>query len=214
MTKVFFVCQMGKANLWNVHRKILCYGDSNTYGYDPRSYLGGQYPDTVRWTALLEQQGWKVFNAGENGRSIPRCEWEVETALQAIRQLKPDIVTIMLGSNDLLQSPDLSAEDCALRMEHFLKKLLEYDFSCEYLLIAPPQMALGAWVGDKRIVGASRALSECYKAAAHRLGIHFADAGTWDVSLAFDGVHFSEGGHSAFANGLYETLVELSGDAE
>ena len=24
--------------------KILCFGDSNTYGYDPRFYFGGQYP--------------------------------------------------------------------------------------------------------------------------------------------------------------------------
>ena len=25
-------------------QRILCYGDSNTYGYDSRSYLGGRYP--------------------------------------------------------------------------------------------------------------------------------------------------------------------------
>ena len=23
---------------------LLCYGDSNTYGFDPRSYFGGRYP--------------------------------------------------------------------------------------------------------------------------------------------------------------------------
>ena len=28
--------------------KILCIGDSNTYGYDPRSYLGDRYPAEVR----------------------------------------------------------------------------------------------------------------------------------------------------------------------
>ena len=22
---------------------VICFGDSNTYGYDPRSYLGGRY---------------------------------------------------------------------------------------------------------------------------------------------------------------------------
>ena len=25
-------------------KRILCFGDSNTYGYDPRSYFGSQYP--------------------------------------------------------------------------------------------------------------------------------------------------------------------------
>ena len=38
-------------------RRLLCYGDSNTYGYDPRSYLGGRYPQSVRWTALLRDMG-------------------------------------------------------------------------------------------------------------------------------------------------------------
>ena len=32
-------------------RRVLCFGDSNTYGYDPRSFFGGRYPG--RWTDLL-----------------------------------------------------------------------------------------------------------------------------------------------------------------
>ena len=34
-------------------RTILCYGDSNTYGYDPQSPLGGRYPPQVRWPDQL-----------------------------------------------------------------------------------------------------------------------------------------------------------------
>lgn len=193
-------------------RKILCYGDSNTYGYDPRSYFGGQYPETVRWTALLEKQGWKVVNAGENGRSIPQREWEIEAVVQTICQLKPDIATIMLGSNDLLQSLDLSAEGCAGRMERFLKNLLGPKLPCKYLLIAPPPMTLGAWVSDSKTVEASHALAGYYQEAAHRLGIQFADSGTWGISLTFDGVHFSEGGHLAFANGIVQAIKHIEGE--
>ena len=29
--------------------KVICYGDSNTYGYDPRSWLGGRYDADSRW---------------------------------------------------------------------------------------------------------------------------------------------------------------------
>ena len=29
--------------------RIICFGDSNTWGYDPRSYIGEQYPRNVRW---------------------------------------------------------------------------------------------------------------------------------------------------------------------
>ena len=41
---------------------------------------------------------------------------------------------------------------------------------------------------------------------AEQLGIRFADAGKWDIPLAYDGVHFTEQGHRAFAAGLLEEL--------
>ena len=31
---------------------ILCYGDSNTYGYDP--HTGGRYDESVRWPCRLQ----------------------------------------------------------------------------------------------------------------------------------------------------------------
>ena len=97
--------------------RILCYGDSNTYGYDPRSYLGERYPETVRWTALLKKRGWSVMDEGQNGRSIPRRTQEIEALARMLRQREPDIATVMLGSNDLLQDPNISAAECSERME-------------------------------------------------------------------------------------------------
>ena len=105
-------------------RRLLCYGDSNTYGYDPRSFLGGRYPESVRWTALLNAANWDVINRGENGRSIPRLDQQIEAAVQTVRGIETDILTVMLGSNDLLQCPGLSAEVCGERMERFLRTLL------------------------------------------------------------------------------------------
>lgn len=101
-------------------RRLLCYGDSNTYGYDPRSYLGGRYPESVRWTALLKGYGWEDINRGENGRSIPRSGRETDMAVQSLCREEADILTVMLGSNDLLQMPSPSAQECADRMERFL----------------------------------------------------------------------------------------------
>ena len=33
--------------------KVICFGDSNTYGYDPRSYFGGRYDADIRWVDIL-----------------------------------------------------------------------------------------------------------------------------------------------------------------
>ena len=191
-------------------RRLLCYGDSNTYGYDPRSYLGERYPETVRWTALLDAEGWKVINQGENGRSIPQREQEIEAAVQTILRAKAEIAIIMLGSNDLLQCPGLTAENCGGRMEKSLTSLLaETHIAPQIVLVAPPPMEPGAWVSNPRIIEVSRRLAGCYEAVAHRLGIAFADAGAWGVELSYDGVHFSEKGHLAFARGMQAALSNL-----
>ena len=190
--------------------RIICYGDSNTYGYDPRSYLGERYPEAVRWTELLNAAGWKVINQGENGRSIPQRDQEIETAVQTILSAKAEIAVIMLGSNDLLQSPGLAAESCGGRMEKFLTSLLaETHTALKIVLVAPAPIELGAWVSDPRTIEASRRLAGCYEAVAHRLGIAFADAGVWGVRLTYDGVHFSEDGHLAFAKGMQTALDTL-----
>ena len=188
-------------------RCILCYGDSNTYGYDPRSYLGGRYPESVRWTGVLEASGLVVINKGENGRSIPRLNWEIEAAAGTISRSKAQDIVVMLGSNDLLKCSGLSAEGCAARMEGFLAALLaKVQLDLKVLLIAPPPMTEGTWVTDPRTLKESHRVAGCYEAVAHRLGIGFADAGTWGVELTYDGVHFSEKGHLAFAKGMQTAL--------
>lgn len=193
-----------------VGSRIVCFGDSNTYGYDPRSYLDDRYPEPVRWTALLEAAGWDIVNEGENGRCIPQRHRDVDMLFQAIHRTKADVVVIMLGSNDLLQRPATSAETCTERMERFLTMLLEEASAlCDIVLIAPPPMKLGAWVNDAETLEESHRLAGYYEVLAQRLEIPFADAGAWDVELAFDGVHFSENGHRVFADGIQKTLEQV-----
>jgi len=184
--------------------KILCFGDSNTYGYDPRSFFGSQYPAQHRWVDLLGGKlGWTAVNAGENGREIPHQESELfRFDLMMANQKPVDLLLIMLGGNDLLQGNDVA--DVVKRMESFLRRV-ELDKS-KILLIGPPPMRLGAWVPTQSLIDASKALNHGYKSLAERLGILFADAGAWDIPMTFDGVHFTEDGHRAFAERLYNCL--------
>ena len=103
--------------------KIICFGDSNTWGYDPRSYLGERYPKDVRWTGLLSAlPGLEVVNCGVNGRTIPNTPARVSAACAELgRYLPADVILVMLGGNDLLCSPDFRAENVAQRMERFLR---------------------------------------------------------------------------------------------
>jgi len=81
--------------------------------------------------------------------------------------------------------------------------------SASVLLIAPPPMALGAWVPELRLVDASRKLALCYRELAMKRDIWFADAGEWGIETAFDGVHFTEQGHERFAEKLFECIKKF-----
>ena len=180
--------------------RILCFGDSNTYGYDPRGIFGDRYGAEDRWVDLLAKQtGHEVINAGANGREIPRNPY----ALRLLTEHAPvDIFLVMLGTNDLLQGT--SAKETATRMEAFLNQLLPH---CKkILLICPPPMKRGAWVPTDELVAESIHLAEEYKLLAEKLNILFVDTREWNIELTFDGVHFTEEGHHTFAENLGKEL--------
>ena len=130
----------------------------------------------------------------ENGREIPPAAPNLLT--------DTDLLIVMLGTNDLLQGR--SPEQAAERLEQFLSGVsLGRN---KMLLIAPPPVTLGAWVPSAKLVDDSRTFARLCQILAERMGIRFADAGKWNIPLAYDGVHFTEQGHKAFAAGLLEEL--------
>lgn len=111
---------------------VICFGDSNTYGYDPRGYFGGRYDVDCRWVDILAAEtSWTVCNMGQNGREIPT----VAPSFPA----DTDLLIVMLGSNDLLQGR--SPEQAAERLERFLSGI-PLDRS-KILVIAPPPVKRG-----------------------------------------------------------------------
>ena len=111
--------------------KVICFGDSNTYGYDPRGYFGGRYDEDCRWVDILAAEtGWDICNMGQNGREIP--------AAAPTFPADTDLLIVMLGTNDLLQGR--SPEQAAEKLERFLAVVpLERS---KILLLAPPPVTL------------------------------------------------------------------------
>lgn len=188
--------------------RVLCLGDSNTYGFDPRAYFGGRYPEKDRWVNILAQKtGWEVQNAGENGLEIPHRAYDLCVYRQFVSSCLPlDRVVVMLGYNDLLQGAEVP--EVLARMERFLTELPVARE--KILLVAPPPMRLGPWVTEERTLAASRELNRRYRPLAQRMGTAFADAGQWNIELTYDNVHFSEAGHRAFAEGICPVLLSMT----
>lgn len=194
---------------------IICYGDSNTYGYDPHDQMEGRYPKDVRWTGILETEtAWKIENHGVNGRSIPHTVSTVKFVCDQVRDWhrRPNSVWlwVMLGTNDLLENPDFTAADVAKRMERFLKRLMEEaglaSRKMKLRLIAPPAMKEGAWVDRPELLTESRNLGKEYQRIARRVGVAFTDASGWEIPTIYDGVHFTEEGHRMFAEKIREEI--------
>ena len=174
--------------------KVICFGDSNTYGYDPRSRFGESYPEGSRWTDLLAAHtGWTVVNQGVNGREVP--------GEPGAFPADADRILVMLGTNDLLQldTPEATAE----RMAVFLSQT-EAE---KLVLIAPPPMVPGEWVQDRELIEDSIRMAKLYQALAQQLGIRFLDAGSWNIPLCYDGVHFTQEAQDIFARALGKELM-------
>ncbi len=200
---------------------IICYGDSNTYGYDPRSFLGGRYPEDQRWPEILAAEtDWTVRNFGRNGRCtpyfLPEIEYVIHRLPQWAEEKEPVWLWVMLGTNDLLHDPQMTAESVTERMERFLKKLLACEETAEggnsgggkirLRLISPVHLSCGQWVETEERCRESEKLDELYRKLAERLGIAFTCAGNWEIPVLFDGVHFSVEGNRKFADCMKEEL--------
>ena len=168
--------------------RMLCYGDSNTYGYDPRGFLGDRYPAECRWMDILARKlKWEIQNEGQNGREIPSRPFQYRRAGELLAPNPPDIFSVMLGTNDLLRG--CSAVEACSRMEAFLWYIQPK--SKEILLIAPPSMKRGEWVTEESLIAESMELAVEYRTLSQRLGISFADAGECLAGLRWCSLHGS-----------------------
>ena len=193
-------------------KRILCFGDSNTWGYDSRSFFGDQYPSDIRWTGRLRQSGYEALNYGQNGMCVPEgasLGWVLDLAKE---NCPADAVTVMLGSNDLLRMD--RAEEIGARMENLIKGLKEYISSRTILLTAPPVLRPGIWVSDAKAIMESGRLAEVYRGIADKEQTAFADASEWEIEVLPDGVHFSPSGHALFAEKLAGKLDAITGADE
>ncbi len=193
-----------------IPKVVLCYGDSNTWGYDPvsRDRLGpGQ-----RWTGVLAQTlgaGYRVIEEGLNGRTTVFDD-PLSPGRNGLTYLVPcleshcpvDLVTIMLGTNDLKARFGHSASDIAegagLLADFAKRYARRADGSPAAILLMAPPPIVSLTEFDLMFTGAdekSRLFATYYERVARWNGVVFLDAGRVIVSSELDGIHFEAGEH-------------------
>jgi lysophospholipase L1-like esterase len=203
---------------------VVCYGDSNTWGSDPatRARFG---PD-VRWTGVLRQElgtGYTVIEEGLGGRTT-NLEDIIEENRNGRTYLpgcleshKPfDLITIMLGTNDLKVRFNRSASDIAISAANLGVLALKSGCGIDgkppaVLLIAPPPVTEVAGF-DGMLAGAAQKsleFSERYRFFSGRYGLHFMDAGAVVTSSPIDGIHFEAGEHEKLGKAVARRILEI-----
>ena len=191
--------------------RILCYGDSNTWGYATTPRPDGRYADHERWPRVMGAAlgaDWTVVEEGLNGRTTVHADpiegvWldGSSTFTAIIRSHMPlDVVAIMLGTNDLKAKFSVGPFDIAGGVEVLLKQLSRAEAGRgggvpKAVVICPPSIL--ATFGSFEFFGEmfaggyekSKRFSSFYEAVATQNGAAFLDAGKVITTSTYDGIH-------------------------
>ena len=210
-------------------KNVLCFGDSNTYGYDPAGMRDGtavRYAQDVRWCGVAQRdlgEGWHVIEEGLNGRTTVRDDMcHLDTNLNGIRALpmlleahKPlDAIVIMLGTNDVKERFGANAACIAAGMERLILKAKSVDCwgtkQPNILVVAPPPIGAGfhdAVMGDG-CVEKSAGVAEQFRIICARQNVHFLDAKNCAFNQV-DFMHLTCKGHAQLAEMLAKEVPAL-----
>ena len=207
-------------------KTVLCYGDSNTWGYEPAS--GDRFPEEVRWPGVLASElgsEFRVIAEGLNARTTVRDD-PVEEYKNGKDYLRPcleshrplDLVIVALGVNDLKARFFASASDVA-DGAGVLAAIAQRSgagprgASPAVLLVAPPPVGKLTELAEV-FAGAeekSKGFARQYRRVANKYGCELLDAGELVRSSDLDGIHLEAGEHRKLGEAVAARVKEMLG---
>jgi lysophospholipase L1-like esterase len=207
-----------------MQKYILCYGDSNTWGWPPSGW--GRHPQDQRWPGVLELtlgDGYHIIEAGQPGRAVksgfgdPDEEHrELYQCLNSSQQI--DLVILMLGINDLFIRPSDSADDVASNLGAIVLRIETFGDGTDsntplILIVSPPYLEQDTEsqfaMFDGQLVQKSKQLGGHYEQLANLHSCEYFDAATAIRSSLVDGVHLDADAHVALGQALAPVCREI-----
>ena len=207
---------------------ILCYGDSNTWGYTPAT--GECYPVDVRWTGVLQQElgaEYRIIEEGMNARTTayedPWSYWRNgKDALPGclVSQKPLDLLIISLGTNDLKFTGAFGAMkgaetliSVANMVQNKKESSLVFPEGVKILVVSPIELGEGI---DSQIdsvfcgkVEESRKFSAYFERMCDRNNVYFLDAAKYAKPSPTDNIHMEPESHAALAKAIAEKVREI-----
>ena len=211
-------------------KRILCFGDSNTWGF-----IGGlrtRYDEDTRWTGRLQKMlggDYAVVEAGLSGRTTV-YDNPLNPPANGFTHMKPillsaapvDLLIFMLGTNDFQTQIGSTALNTALGVRYMLDEARKMGAdrpgeTMKILLIAPAAIdasRLGKFPldpVDENTIKNSQELGGYLKQVAEQMNYAFIDANDYIRPGEADGTHWDAEGHAIMADVIYKKVKELLG---
>lgn len=209
--------------------RILCYGDSNTWGYISGSNHQ-RYGNNERWTRVLSKllgNKFEIIEEGLNSRTLisndtrPGKEGKngYEYLIPCLDTHDPiDLVVLMLGTNELKATYNKTANDIGEMFEqYFVKTILNRksqlkDSYPKLLIVTPPVVNedVEYCKENNKYTGAtkkSEELNDIYKNIAEKYNCYFLS--NQGLETGIDGVHLTKESHQKLAERLKEEISHI-----
>ena len=203
-------------------RRIVCFGDSNTYGQSPVD--GSRYSEDIRWTGLLDKllgEKFEVVNEGKSGRTIAFDDPYIEGCngmadiVPCINANKPlELLVIMLGTNDLKVYFGATPQSIAGNLLEMCR-LARENTDAKLLLVSP--MLLGDQIEfsplhlefGREQVDYSFELAPQIERVAQEMGAEFIDLAVVAMSSDVDCLHLMPEEHAKIAQAMQTKIVSM-----
>lgn len=204
-----------------MNKKILCFGDSNTWGFTP--ITGERYPKGVRWTSLLgEMTGAEIIEEGLNGRTsafddpiLPYAKG-IDYIEACVASHAPfDLLIVMLGTNDMKKYVCNCVDASAKAVAMICNKAKAVAPDIKILMVSP--IVIGKWrpeLGEMLQLNMdsienSYRFSEFFAQQAKLNGFYFLDAAKYAQPSREDAVHMSPENHKKLAEAMAQKVKEI-----
>ncbi len=217
-------------NINSQAKRILCYGDSNTWGWVPASMGKERFSVDKRWPGILQKllgTDYEIIEEGLGGRTTmfndPRPEFPERNGLAMLpiileTHLPLDLVILMLGTTDTKEMMNLSEQEIGLGMSNLVKavknsKLLNNQKTPAVFVVVPPVVKEDADFAAKLFKGGTAkgmALANIYQQVADNEKVYYLNPLNMIEVNINEGVHLDENNHLILAELIYQKIKEIN----
>lgn len=205
--------------------RVLCFGDSNTYGYVPEGYspeVSGRFDENTRYTGILGRllgNDYLISEDGLCGRTTVFDKDDLpgrkgaDSISESVRRHKPDILVIMLGTNDCKTQFEADEKMIAEGIVTVAKRALSVKSGVAIILVSPIRIesealtCSGAY--NQSSLTVSKKLAAAFALEAVANGFYYADVAAAAKADPVDGEHLTPAGHFAVAELLASKITSI-----